>query len=84
MSCFEASCLHLSSEKARAIGPHERKKKLRFFHVGTRAGMDGASLRFFPVGAAGGRWVIGTWKRGAGLGDETPRRAGPAYASAEW
>jgi hypothetical protein len=53
MSCFEASRPHLSSEKGRAIGPHERKKKLRFFHVRMR-GEDGASLQFFllvrPVG----------------------------------
>ena len=56
MSCFEASCLHLSSEKARAIGPHERKKGKAPIFSRRVAGEErgSASLRFFllvrPVG----------------------------------
>jgi hypothetical protein len=60
---FSPSALHLSREKGRAIGPHERKKKKEkkrkglIFQVGMQGGEpeNGPSIRLiFLFDAAGG------------------------------
>jgi hypothetical protein len=53
---FSPSALHLSREKGRAIGPHERKKRLDFSGRNARGEPeDGPSIRLiFLFDAAGG------------------------------